>query len=156
MGPSFEDQFSSDPLGRLITSEKVKKHGIAVVLNTKGDIYQRLWCCYELQMAKKHGVSISPSLTVLTSQQGKISLGDFFNAKVNGFVEVVRVNNGTIDTRKVVCGNPTDEDMIHELIDAEGGHEELNLTISATRGELFKKMWVSVMKQFENIPISRY
>merc|ERR1712048_1190174 len=54
VGPTVQEQLDNDPFGRVIQSAGLK--GMLVVQTSTGDVYERLWCVYEIDEAVRNGV----------------------------------------------------------------------------------------------------
>lgn len=50
-GPSIQQQLDLDPFGSVVTSPIVQN--MAIIHTTEAEVYDRLWCCYELVTAVK-------------------------------------------------------------------------------------------------------
>ncbi|CAE8672439.1 unnamed protein product [Polarella glacialis] len=113
VGPTLQEQLDQDPFGRVIRLPTLR--AMAVIQTSTAEVYERLWCVYEIAEAVTGGVrTCSVTSNRGTSQELKAAV---------------------IDTEAGKCSNARDEEMIRSKIQAQGGYEKLNKTITEFRNQ---------------------
>jgi hypothetical protein len=123
-GLTITDQLQWDPFRSVLRSKATQK---MVVLTTSiAEVYERLWCCFEVGVAiKERGMR--------TESGGKDFVQAAFSAKA---VALAEETQGMIecDASKATCGRQSDMEMITKLIeDMDDGFDGLNAVIQDFR-----------------------
>eukprot|EP00931_Biecheleriopsis_adriatica_P062597 TRINITY_DN37762_c0_g1_i1.p1 TRINITY_DN37762_c0_g1~~TRINITY_DN37762_c0_g1_i1.p1 ORF type:complete len:589 (+),score=86.54 TRINITY_DN37762_c0_g1_i1:69-1835(+) len=113
VGPTIAEQLKMDPFGCVIQATSMSQ-GMLVVHTSRAEVYERLWCVYEIDEALRteSRVGVCFSKTYIADRGGR-SLLDLLRAQ----------------TTDATCGNPSDEGMIRTKIVSHGGFKALDLKI---------------------------
>lgn len=82
---------------------------------SRSELYQRLWCVFELHKGQQNGVETFAACSPL------------FTMHVHGKSDL------EIDTEDAECGNPSDEEMIRDEIESCDGYECINRSVTDFR-----------------------
>jgi len=110
-GPTVTEQLSQDPFGRVIRQPSLI--GMCVIQTSTAEVYERLWCVYEIAEAVHSGVFVC-SVTCAAETRMKLQID-------------------VVDTSGAKCGRAEDDAMIRAKIEEQGGFERLNETINDFR-----------------------
>ena len=131
---TVQDQLALDPFGRVLSAINEAgrqlgfedaRRGMVVIHTSASEVYERLWCVFEIGKASLEGVPIraASSFTYVQAQTGKSK-------------ESLRVL-----TENARCSVPEDEERIRELLVSEfGGAQMLNSTIWEFRMAMMSQM----------------
>lgn len=113
-GPTVAEQLDLDPFGRVIRCVQAEM-GMVIVHTTTAEVYDRLWCVFEIDKALQVGAKTYG----VTSKDFLRSIADMTKLEV--------------DTAKARCSVAEDEAMIRAEVDGAGGFARLNSTIRQFR-----------------------
>lgn len=141
IGPTVAEQLQLDPFGCVIrtVSCQGKPGGMVVVHTSMAQVYDRLWCVYEIAEAleAKTKVGIAYSQNYLRQSAGSVM--DLLHAK----------------TDHAKCSNPNDANMIREKVSKTGGFQELDKQIfefrlkalQAMLSEFYGENWQQMLQE---------
>eukprot|EP00928_Gymnodinium_smaydae_P046647 TRINITY_DN31090_c0_g1_i1.p1 TRINITY_DN31090_c0_g1~~TRINITY_DN31090_c0_g1_i1.p1 ORF type:complete len:370 (+),score=40.98 TRINITY_DN31090_c0_g1_i1:69-1178(+) len=128
VGPSIADQIQVEPFLKIIESDDVrlpredlKPHGMVVAHTLTEDLYERLWCVYEMDAAILRSVPVHGAYPPVNLQK----LRELLKSEVK--------------TREAKCSCPTDEAMIRALIEGHGGYARLDKQVQQLRRMMFER-----------------
>eukprot|EP00927_Polykrikos_kofoidii_P030243 TRINITY_DN26053_c0_g2_i1.p1 TRINITY_DN26053_c0_g2~~TRINITY_DN26053_c0_g2_i1.p1 ORF type:complete len:398 (-),score=61.24 TRINITY_DN26053_c0_g2_i1:38-1231(-) len=119
-GPDIGKQLATNPFGKVIESDEVKHVGMLVSHTLREDLYNRMWCVYEIDAATTKGLPVH---------------GAYPPVDVSKLKQLL---SSDVKTRKATCTSPSDEAMIRALVEQRGGYERLDENIKRLRLEMFK------------------
>lgn len=159
VGPTIAEQLQRDPFGAVIRNTTCKL--MCLVVSSRQDPYERLWCVYELDVAlsvmqarREDGdpetdgfVAVEFSKRAVKVYKDRISRWALDRAKAEGLTLAVwkaRQPYGPecsyylnhIDCEKATCSCPEDDARIRSLVEAQGGWARLNRHIASFRRPL--------------------
>jgi hypothetical protein len=123
-GPTIGEQLARDPFRRVI--ETRPSYGMLVIHTSTAEIYNRLWCVYEVNEAKEAKVLPTAAVSIDCLMKCMKELHDFDDLKVK--------------TGEARCFSDDDANMITEKIGNAGGFEVLDLKIWEFRCSSFSRM----------------
>eukprot|EP00933_Yihiella_yeosuensis_P078799 TRINITY_DN9068_c0_g1_i1.p1 TRINITY_DN9068_c0_g1~~TRINITY_DN9068_c0_g1_i1.p1 ORF type:complete len:659 (+),score=155.60 TRINITY_DN9068_c0_g1_i1:149-2125(+) len=117
VGPTIQEQLEQDPFGRVIRQKSLM--GMVVIQTSTAEVYERLWCVYEIAEALKSGVNVC----CVTSNRDTSK----------------KLKQAEANTQAAQCSRVEDERMIRSQILEHGGFEQLDKTIDEFRQKEEKK-----------------
>mmetsp|Transcript_82724 Transcript_82724/g.208143 ORF Transcript_82724/g.208143 Transcript_82724/m.208143 type:complete len:1111 (-) Transcript_82724:461-3793(-) len=126
-GPTVQEQLKQDPFARVIQSLKEDPNntfGMVVVHTTTAEVYERLWCVYEIDAALTVGVEVSGAASKQYMLEGIKDLEDL-----------------SVSCEDAKCFSPEDERMIRKRVEDSGGFERLDRSIAAFRFSMVQQMY---------------
>lgn len=123
-GPTVGQQLLLDPFKQIIESERVSC--MLVVHTSRAEVYDRLWCVYEIDAA------------VEAKQLWGICSGKYSSNAAASDQPFAEASNAKIlvHTSAGRCGQPEDEHMIRTAVEAKGGFGRLDKSILAFRKDM--------------------
>jgi len=139
-GPSVAEQLSKDPFKRVIGSRPT--FGMIVLHTSRAELYERLWCVYEVNEAKK--AEVEPHAAFSMNY-----LKEYYFMRERGVGdECFRV-----DTSSAKCSCPGDMELIHTRIkeahEGMDGFKALDDKISRFRCDALEPMYQVATSFFE-------
>lgn len=117
VGPTISEQLAQDPFGKVIRQPTLL--GMCVVQTSVAEVYDRLWCVYEISEAVRCNVhTFSVTSNTGTSEE---------------------LRGAAVDTALARCSRVEDQEMIVDKVNSSGGFPKLNDTISKFREQELKK-----------------
>lgn len=118
-GPTVAEQIALDPFGRVIESKP--RYGMLVVHTSKAELYGRLWCVFEVNVAESENVTPRAACSM-------------------AYMDAFRVADLRVQTSLATCFCEHDKEMITAKILERGGFEALDDAIYGFRTEAMKIM----------------
>eukprot|EP00929_Paragymnodinium_shiwhaense_P044755 TRINITY_DN22944_c0_g1_i3.p1 TRINITY_DN22944_c0_g1~~TRINITY_DN22944_c0_g1_i3.p1 ORF type:complete len:552 (-),score=136.98 TRINITY_DN22944_c0_g1_i3:54-1709(-) len=123
-GPTVHEQLALDPFRRVI--ETRPSYGMLVIHTSKAEIYNRLWCVYEVNEAREADVQPVAAVSMGYLMKCMQDLDGFDDLKVN--------------TEEAICFSKEDAERITQKVLDGGGFEILNSKIWEFRCSSFARM----------------
>jgi len=141
-GPSIAEQLTMNPFKAVIESEAIKRHsgghGMCCLHTTKADLYTRLWCVHEMDVAQCNPdveVRMAMSVEYIREVERRVKL--FSAAGQFGMDALLKAAGVAVDTMTAQCSNPIDEEMlIKAILQGEDGFEGLDRRILDLRRKM--------------------
>jgi len=128
VGPGVPEQLALDPFARVIARihalasapDGPPVSGMEVIHTSRAEVYDRLWCVYEIAVALrwKVPVKVACSDSYLEASQGRV-------------LDVLKV-----DTKRAQCFSADDRKMINRRVRKSGGYKRLNQEIFQFRMQM--------------------
>ncbi|CAK0859053.1 unnamed protein product [Prorocentrum cordatum] len=112
VGPTVAEQLAMDPFGHVIRSAR-KHHGMLVIHTSQAEVYERLWCVYEIATALREDCTTRSACSQRYADTGRRRLQSVLD----------------VNTTKAKCSSTNDEAFICDRVSKSGGFERLDREI---------------------------
>jgi len=114
-GPTVGEQLALDPFKQVIASKP--SGGMLVVHTSRAELYGRLWCVFEVNVAQSHNVCANAAMSM------------HYLGRTATRVEAQGQETLRVDTANAECWSKDDAEMIKEKVRQGGGFGPLNAEI---------------------------
>lgn len=101
-----------DPFGNVIKSVQ-KQCGMLVIHTSRAEVYERLWCVYEIATALREGCETHSACSLRYASTSHRKLQDVLD----------------VNTKNACCSSPSDEALICDRVATSGGFQRLDKEI---------------------------
>jgi len=139
-GPTVHEQVESHPFGSVINAVKSHRNIMIVLHTSTAEVYDRLWCVFEIDHALEHNVDVVPEVSQAYLEKLENCLEIIEGGLVVPFDKVDLFHQFfRVQCEMASCSMPEDREWIEWWVRRNGGFERLDLVIRYHRQKLLTR-----------------
>eukprot|EP00656_Telonema_subtile_P036486 TRINITY_DN40490_c0_g1_i1.p1 TRINITY_DN40490_c0_g1~~TRINITY_DN40490_c0_g1_i1.p1 ORF type:complete len:678 (-),score=149.85 TRINITY_DN40490_c0_g1_i1:319-2352(-) len=146
IGPSVAEQLALGPFTKVLQSRAVRRgHGLVAIHTTTADLYQRLWCPFEMMQAIRELIAVQAAASnkyIASLHETYVYFLRLTGHDEKEAFEMLALRNLKVTTEHAQCTNKDDDAAIRACIAQQGGFELLDKIIFQLRSRLAHKIMV--------------